>query len=71
MRAEVVSRARLVHRRRLLRFHGTLKDEEVCWNLSDSLEDACCSLTLYRECYNLIRPHWGTSTGPRQASGAD
>ena len=42
----------------LERFHGTLKDEEVYWNLYDSPADARCSPAAYQERYNRIRPHW-------------
>ena len=51
----------------LERFHGTLKDEEVYWNLYDSPSDARRSLAAYRECYNRIRPHWAL----RPAGGGD
>ena len=42
----------------LKRFHGTLKDEEVYWNLYDSPADASRSLAAYQERYNQICPHW-------------
>ena len=42
----------------LERFHGSLKDEEVYWNLYDSPADARRSLAAYQERYNRIRPHW-------------
>lgn len=42
----------------LERFHGTLKEEEVYWNLYNGPADARRSLAAYRECYNRIRPHW-------------
>ena len=42
----------------LERFHGSLKDEEVYWNLYDSPADARRSLDAYQERYNRIRPHW-------------
>ena len=41
----------------LERLHGTM-NEEVQWNLYDSLADTCHLLAAYRECYNRIRPRW-------------
>ena len=42
----------------LERFHGTLKAEEVYWNLYDDPRDARQKLEIFRERYNRARPHW-------------
>ena len=42
----------------LERFHGTLKREEVYWNLYMNPADARESLKIFRDRYNEIRPHW-------------
>lgn len=42
----------------LERFHQTLKKEEVYWNLYESPAAARRSLELFRERYNMDRPHW-------------
>ena len=42
----------------LERFHGTLKDEKMYWNLYDSPADARRSLDACQERYKRIRPHW-------------
>ena len=42
----------------LERFHQTLKNEEVYWNLYESIPQARESLEKFRERYNCIRPHW-------------
>jgi putative transposase len=42
----------------LERFHGTLKAEEVYWNLYDDPRDARQKLAIFRERYNEARPHW-------------
>lgn len=42
----------------LERFHGTLKAEEVYWNLYADPQDARCKLALFQERYNQARPHW-------------
>jgi putative transposase len=42
----------------LERFHGTLKAEEVYWNLYDDPWDARQKLEIFRERYNQARPHW-------------
>ena len=42
----------------LERFHGTLKKEEVYWNLYKSPEHARKCLEEFRQRYNCIRPHW-------------
>lgn len=42
----------------LERFHGTLKKEEVYWNIYESPAQARRSLEEYRTKYNTIRPHW-------------
>jgi putative transposase len=42
----------------LERFHGTLKAEEVYWNLYADPRDARQKLARFRERYNQARPHW-------------
>ncbi len=42
----------------LERFHRTLKAEEVYWDLYADPRDGREKLDLYRERYNLARPHW-------------
>ena len=42
----------------LERFHETLKDEEVYWNLYESPSQARLSLRSFQERYNWERPHW-------------
>jgi putative transposase len=42
----------------LERFHATLKQEEVYWQLYDSPAQARESLADFRESYNMVRPHW-------------
>lgn len=42
----------------LERFHGTLKKEEVYWNLYESPSQARECLAAFRERYNWDRPHW-------------
>ncbi len=42
----------------LERFHGTLKREEVYWNLYADPCDARAKLAVFHERYNLARPHW-------------
>ncbi len=42
----------------LERFHRTLKDEEVYWQLYDSPQQAQESLDGFRDRYNRSRPHW-------------
>ena len=42
----------------LERFHRTLKDEEVHWQLYSSPQDAREKLEAFRQRYNEIRPHW-------------
>ena len=42
----------------LERFHGTLKAEEVYWNLYADPWDARQKLEIFRERYNQARPHW-------------
>jgi len=42
----------------LERFHGTLKAEEVYWNLYADPVDARQKLEIFRERYNQARPHW-------------
>lgn len=42
----------------LERFHGTLKREEVYWNLYESPSHARECLAAFRERYNWDRPHW-------------
>ncbi len=39
-------------------FHGTLKAEEVYWNLYADPWDARQKLEIFRERYNQARPHW-------------
>ena len=42
----------------LERFHGTLKREEVYWNLYADPCDARQKLEIFHERYNHARPHW-------------
>ena len=42
----------------LERFHRTLKQEEVYWNMYDNPSQARDSLERFRERYNCDRPHW-------------
>jgi len=42
----------------LERFHGTLKREEVYWNLYADPCNARAKLAVFHERYNLARPHW-------------
>jgi transposase InsO family protein len=42
----------------LERFHGTLKREEVYWNLYDNPAHARDCLKVFKNRYNQIRPHW-------------
>ena len=42
----------------LERFHGTLKKEEVYWQLYDSPQHARECLDRFRDRYNTNRPHW-------------
>lgn len=42
----------------LERFHETLKDEEVYWNLYQSPAHARLSLREFQQRYNGERPHW-------------
>jgi len=42
----------------LERFHGTLKREEVYWNLYADPVEAAAKLALFQERYNEARPHW-------------
>ena len=42
----------------LERSHGTLKAEEVCWNLHDGQRDARQELEIFRERSNQARPDW-------------
>ena len=42
----------------LERFHQTLKQEEVYWNIYESPAAARESLAKFRERYNTYRPHW-------------
>ncbi len=42
----------------LERFHRTLKEEEVYWQLYESPSHARESLVTFRDRYNKIRPHW-------------
>jgi len=42
----------------LERFHRTLKDEEVYWQLYDDPAHARASIGAFRERYNERRPHW-------------
>jgi len=42
----------------LERFHQTLKNEEVYWNLYASPTEARISLEKFRQRYNTYRPHW-------------
>jgi len=42
----------------LERFHQTLKQEEVYWQLYDSPADARDKLARFRDRYNTVRPHW-------------
>jgi putative transposase len=42
----------------LERFHKTLKEEEVYWNLYDSPAEARESLGIFLRRYNTERPHW-------------
>ena len=42
----------------LERFHQTLKQEEVYWQLYDSPAQARESLAVFRQRYNHVRPHW-------------
>jgi transposase InsO family protein len=42
----------------LERFHQTLKDEEVYWQLYDDPAQARESLARFHERYNQVRPHW-------------
>lgn len=51
----------------LERFHGTLKREEIYWNLYQNPADAREKLQIFHERYNKERPHWAL----RPKEGAD
>jgi transposase InsO family protein len=42
----------------LERFHRTLKEEEVYWQIYDSPSHARACLSIFRDRYNTLRPHW-------------
>jgi len=46
----------------LMRFHQTLKSEEVYWKLYASPGEAKESLEGFRRRYNEVRPHWALVT---------
>lgn len=48
----------------LERFHGTLKKEEVYWQLYDSPQHARECLARFRDRYNTNRPHWALIPEP-------
>jgi hypothetical protein len=47
----------------LERFHGTLKQEEVYWNLYDDPRDAREKLERFKDRYNQARPHLALVAG--------
>ena len=52
------------------RFHETLKQEEVYWNLYADPWDARGKLSLFQERYNVARPHWAlVAADPASAPG--
>ena len=42
----------------LERFHRTLKQEEIYWQLYENPSDARASLAAFQNRYNTLRPHW-------------
>lgn len=54
----------------LERFHGTLKREEVYWNLYADPCDARQKLEIFQERYNQARPHWALVAAEPQTAPA-
>lgn len=54
----------------LERFHGTLKREEVYWNLYADPVEAAAKLAVFKERYNEARPHWALVAAAPMSTGA-